>query len=223
MQNYRITKYEEAVQVIQELGILPLSDLIPGYLSLVSITPKENWHTGSELDPWQWRTKFAAEGHAAYGKFLKKKAVLISRELFPYVQAVLGSSESMEERYESGIVSSAAYQLFQLISADEGIETRALRATAKMKDKEQKKTYDRGIQELQSSLDIVIAGVKERRNALGEVNGWKSTSFQTAEYWMRETGIEKISLNDEEARGKLLTHLEARSNAHLVNYLRKIV
>jgi len=76
MMEYQIHTYEEAIDVVKEVGLLPLSPLIKDYPSLVSITPLENWYTDTKQDPWSWRTKFSSEGVAAYGKFLKKKSVL---------------------------------------------------------------------------------------------------------------------------------------------------
>lgn len=221
MREYLINTYQEAIEVIKEVGILPLAGLVPNHPSLASITPEANWHTGSELDPWRWRTKFAVDGEAAYGKFLKKKAVLIAREWFPLVQAILGSKESMARRYEAGLVSHTAYQLYQLIQEEEGIETRALRTKAKLKDKESKKIYEQGITELQGSLDIVIAGVKPRTNELGEVNGWNSTSFQTTAYWMQEVGLEASPLSKEEAVEELIGRLKMVSTPEALRFFTK--
>ena len=68
-----IVTYEEAVQRIQTAGLLPLAPLFPDFPSLSSLTPSENWHTDSPLDPWLWRSRLAEEGAAAYGKFVKRK------------------------------------------------------------------------------------------------------------------------------------------------------
>lgn len=142
MKQYQIETYEEATQVIKELGILPLATLIPNYPSLDSITSKENWHTGSDVDPWLWRAMFPADGVAAYGKFLKKKSILISKEVLPLIRAVLGSLDSIEKRYSDGLVSRDALELFKLIREEEGIDTRVLRVKAGMKDKDKKKAFD---------------------------------------------------------------------------------
>lgn len=92
-----IVTYEEAVQRIQTAGLLPLAPLFPGFPSLSSLTPSENWHTDSPLDPWLWRSRLAEEGAAAYGKFVKKKAVLISRECFPWVHRLLSDSRTIQD------------------------------------------------------------------------------------------------------------------------------
>src|SRR5690348_17718567 len=107
MEEHKIRSYEEAVVFIKKIGILPLSPLISNHPSLDSITSQEDWYTGSNLDPWLWRARFPGDGSAAYGKFIKKKSMLISRELVPWVKAILGSTLSLQDRYQRGVVSKA--------------------------------------------------------------------------------------------------------------------
>ncbi|MFK9090851.1 hypothetical protein [Bacillus salipaludis] len=130
MKNYQIGTYEEAIEVIEGIGLLPLAKLVPDYPSLDSITSKEQWYSGSELDPWMWRAEFPVDGVAAYGKFIKKKSVLISRELLPLVRIVLGSQQPLEKRYDDGLVSREALELYWLIHEEPGIDTRVLRLKA---------------------------------------------------------------------------------------------
>lgn len=107
-----------------------------------------------------------------YGKFIKKKAILISREILPLVKTVLGSEYSVKRCYEDGMISKEALDLYSIISEEEGIDTRVLRVKAGMKDKEKKKSFEHALQELQGTMDIVISGTKQKQNELGEINGW---------------------------------------------------
>ncbi|MBT2287824.1 hypothetical protein J7E73_01520 [Paenibacillus albidus] len=194
-----ITMYEEMKEVLRQYGILPLAPLIPGHPAVNALTKAENWHTDTELDPWGWRVRFPGEGFAGYGKFIKKKAVLVSREWLPEFAAAAGSPRSLEERYNDGLCSPEALKLLQIIRADQGIETRQLRTEADMRAKELKAVFDRAVTELQGTLDIVISGVKERHNAEGEKNGWNSTSYETLEHWLGENGIAAYSGSREKA------------------------
>jgi hypothetical protein len=221
LKEYRIKTYEEATQVIKELGILPLATLVPQYPSLDSMTLKENWHTGSEFDPWLWRAMFPSEGTAAYGKFLKKKSVLISKEVLPLIRAVLGNKVTMEKRYSDGLVSREAFELFKLIREEEGIDTRVLRVKAGMKNKEKKKAFDQALVELQGSMDIVVAGTKEKTNDLGEKNGWSSTSFETMDHWATMNNVAQVP-NLVEAKTALKNHLEKVSNPEAMKAFNKI-
>jgi hypothetical protein len=154
---------------------------------------------------------FPADGVAAYGKFLKKKSILISKEVLPLVRAVLGSVDSLEQRYLDGLVSRDALVLFKFIREEEGIDTRILRVKAGMKDKEKKKAFDQALLELQSSLDIVVAGTKEKTNEVGEKNGWSSTSFETMDHWATRNHVSQAS-NVEVAKDELKNHLERVSS-----------
>nr|WP_246017678.1 hypothetical protein [Mesobacillus subterraneus] len=89
MKDYKINTYNEAIQVIEEVGLLPLAPLVPEYPALNTITAPESWHSDTEFDPWKWRTKFSVDGVAGYGKFMKKKSILISRELLPFLRRFL--------------------------------------------------------------------------------------------------------------------------------------
>ncbi|WP_374193786.1 hypothetical protein [Bacillus sp. ISL-75] len=204
--DYKISTYEEAVKVVKEVGLLPLSPLIPHYPSLDSITSKEHWYSGSEFDPWLWRAQFPVDGVAAYGKFVKKKSVLISREFLPLVSAIMGSQYLVAKRYNDGLVSREALELFTLISEEEGIDTRVLRAKAGMKDKEKKKAFDNALLELQGSMDIVVSGTKEKTNVSGEKNGWSSTSFETLAFWSKNNHVDQRKIEMDEAKHELKNH-----------------
>jgi hypothetical protein len=205
-----INTYDEAARVISEFGIIPLAPLMPEHPSLSGITKAENWHTGSDLDPWQWRARFPGEGLAAYGKFIKKKAILVSREWFPVYVAALGSGASLKERYNNGLSSREALTLFTIIQENEGIETRAIRSEADMKAKDKKTSFDNALADLQGSVDIVISGVSERHNSDGEKNGWNSTSFETVSHWLAVNGISPFTGSREEAIDWLKSEIDKK-------------
>ncbi|QFF99168.1 hypothetical protein PB01_10185 [Psychrobacillus glaciei] len=216
---YKVTTYEDAIDVIEEIGILPLAPLIPNFPSLNTITLPENWHSKTEFDPWIWRTKFPTDGVAAYGKFIKKKSVLVSCQLLPYVKSVLGYAESVEERYFSGNVSKEALDIYKLISQEEGIDTRALRIKAGLKEKDKKRIFKNALLELQGSIDIVISGIQEKRNEAGEKNGWSSTSFETYDSWAVRNRIDTINTDKEESSMYLISFF---SNICSIETLKKI-
>lgn len=199
MEQGSVTTFEEAAEIIAKLGIVPLAQLIPEHPSINGLTKPENWHTGSEQDPWGWRVRFPVEGLAGYGKFIKKKAVLISSEWFPVFVAAIGSTRTLEERYNNGLSSRESVTLLQIIRDNQGIDTRRLRVLGEMKAKEQKTAFDNALTELQGSLDIVISGIQGRFNEMGETNGWSSTAFETASHWMDQNGITSFDGSREEA------------------------
>lgn len=203
---YKVKTYEEARDVIEEIGLLPLAPLIPDFPSLNTITLPEYWHSDTAFDPWTWRTQFATDGVAAYGKFIRKKSILVSRELLPYVKNVLGYADSIEKRYFNGNVSKEARAIYKIISEEEGIDTRAIRIQAGLKEKEKKKIFEHALLELQGSMDIVISGIKVKSNAEGEKNGWSSTAFETYESWATRNSINVMNDGKEDSRKYLLTY-----------------
>ena len=219
---YKVKSYEEAIKVVEEMGLLPLATLIPDYPSLNSITAPEYWHSDTEFDPWIWRTKFSTDGVAGYGKFIKKKSVLVSRKLLPYVKKIIGYDESVEERYFNGNVSKEALELFNIISQEEGIDTRALRIKAGLKESDKKKIFESALLELQGTMDIVISGIQEKRNAEGEKNGWSSTAYETYDSWAERNSIDNIHFEKEDARKYLLAHFSNVCSNEVVKKFEKI-
>ncbi|MEW9700079.1 hypothetical protein [Paenibacillus sp. SI8] len=214
--------YAEAAKIVKEVGILPLSSFIPDHPSLESITEKEQWHTGLEDDPWLWRDRFPGDGLAAYGRFFAKKPLLIAADLFPLVKNILEEPYSVDERYQDGQLPKSAVELFEAVSENEGIDVKELRAKTGMKAKESKNEFDRALIELQSTTDLLIAGISERLNANGVKSGWNSTCYMTAAHWMELHGLEPNTLPTPEAKSMLRTKLQGRCSEAALAYLYKI-
>jgi hypothetical protein len=223
MKDYKIKTYEEAIQVIKEVGFLPLAPLVPEFPALNTITVPESWHSDTEYDPWIWRTRFSVDGVAGYGKFMKKKSILISREFLPYFKAVISHNETVEDRYKNGHVSREALSLYRIISDEGVIDTRELRTRAGLRDKEHKKVFESALLELQGSMDIVISGIKEKVNAVGEKKGWSSTSFETYDSWASRNNIEAKTVEKEMAREYLLNHFNRVASEHAIKKLEKLL
>src|SRR5205814_8973707 len=137
-----VSTYEEACHEIEQLGIVPLSNFIPGHPSLVSITQEAAWHTGMDTDPWLWRDRFAGEGVAAYGRFLAGKPLLISREMFPLVRCLLTPSETVADRYAAGNLSRPVARIYECVQENEGIDVRTLRMLTGMQGTSDKRAFD---------------------------------------------------------------------------------
>ncbi len=63
-----IHTYEEVIQLIERVGILPLASLIPEHPSLSSVTESRQWHSGTDQDPWSWRVRFPGMVQPHMGK-----------------------------------------------------------------------------------------------------------------------------------------------------------
>lgn len=216
-----IDMYEEACELIDRWGIIPLSAFIPEHPSLEAVTRPEAWHTGAITDPWLWRDRLASEGMAAYGRFVGGRPLLVSRELFPLLQRSLDPGEPVEERYAAGTLARSALRLYELIDENDGIDVKMLRRLADMQDRADKSEFDRSLIDLQSTADIVISGISGRLNAQGNKSGWNSTCYMLATRWMEQNDIAPVQLARAEARAKLFARIEQRWDATSIGFLQK--
>ncbi|MGH2496052.1 MAG: AlkZ-related protein [Ktedonobacteraceae bacterium] len=213
--------YQETCDVVEHLGILPLSSFMPGHPSLVSITRPDAWHTGMDSDPWLWRDRFAIEGIAAYGRFLGDKPLLISQELFPIVHCLLAQAETVEERYAAGLLAKSTLRIYNCIRENDDIDVRTLRKLTGMQHSSDKSAFDRSLNELQNTAEVVISGISERLNPQGNKSGWNSTCYLLADTWMERHGIVNAQLSSAQAKTKLYAWIEQRWEASAVQYLKK--
>jgi hypothetical protein len=216
-----VDTYEAACDVVEYLGILPLSSFIPSHPSLVSITQDAAWHTGTNTDPWLWRDRFAVEGVAAYGRFLGDKPLLTSREMFPLIRCLLAAPQTIEERYAAGNVARPTLQVYECIRENDGIDVRTVRRLTGMQHTSNKNAFDRSLTDLQSTADIVISGISERLNEHGNKSGWNSTCYMLADHWMEQHGIAPVLFTREEAKTKLYAWIKQRWEESAVRYLKR--
>jgi hypothetical protein len=208
--------YDHFVELVQSYLIVPFASLIPDHPSLTTSVPDDVWHTGDELDPWLWRVKIVADGHAAYGKFFGSKLTFVRTDLFPLVRAALSRNKSIEARYQDGLLSQHARKLYSIIQESGSIDSRQLRKLSGLAHKDQKKEYERALIDLQNGGDIVISGAQET-DAEG---GWSSMCYETAEQWLARTGM-SAPASLAEARAELQARLGAVCSVKAMTYLNK--
>jgi hypothetical protein len=216
-----VNTFEEACDVVEHLGILPLSSFLPDHPSLVSITQDDAWHTGMDTDPWLWRDRFSQEGVAAYGRFLASKPILISRQLFPLVKCMLSPSEKVAGRYAAGNLARSTIKIYECISENDGIDVKKLRMLTGMQQTSDKREFDRSLIDLQSTTDIVISGISERLNEHGNKSGWNSTCYMLADHWMKRYGIVPVENTREQVKTDLFFWIEQRWNESAIRYVKR--
>ncbi len=215
-----VETYQDACDLIQAWGIVPLGKGIPAHPSLSSCTRAESWHTDGDDDPWQWRVRLPVEGVAAYGRFLGSQTLFVDRALFSLLRASLRRISTLEEQAEEGHLSRYAIRLYELIADNPGLDVRLMRKLSGMDDKSLKKAFDRALVELQHSADIVISGVYDPRNAAqGAKNGWSSTCYMLAEEWMARHGIEPLNVEPDQAMDELVKRITGKWEPEAIQYL----
>ena len=73
---------------------------------------------------------FPSDGVAGIRKIHQEKVSISIPSATPYMKKSLGYHEAVEERYFNGNLTKEAFNLYKIISQEEGIDTRALRAKA---------------------------------------------------------------------------------------------
>lgn len=176
---------------------------------------------------WEWKGPVIRNMTTAYGKFFKRKAGFVSRELLPdflnYRRAAYPlDSESLEARIlylirENGGATSA--ELRKLIfgnggrrtSGDELVELQAA-------EKPRRQILESPLQRLQMAGRVLITDFIYKVSARGEVYGWGEAVYSTPELWF-EQPFDSIGDNPEESFERLVSHV----SSHLPWGNRKLV
>ncbi|MCM3633668.1 AlkZ-related protein [Paenibacillus camelliae] len=210
--------YEQFIQLVEKYKIFPFSEFVPEYPSLTVAAASNDWHTDQESDPWLWRVRIVQDGIAAYGKFFGSKATFIHAPAFPLVRTILTSNRDVRKRYNDGLMSRTAYQLYNIISEHNIIDSRRLRKEAGLGAKEDKKEYEKSLVELQNSGDIVITGAVKQNE---DVEGWSSMCYQPSELWLNSLHINEANLSAEEAKQLLSAQLIENCSTKAYRYFAK--
>ena len=128
--------YKDFLGRVDELGLMALSNILPGFPSLTEETPKEIWHTGDiNTDPWCWKDRAAEEKRLAFGCILGGHKGFVSARMYSLFYTAFHPQEHMEERRASGQISQTVWQLWQFFEGRMG-EQQAMPATSPVKSRE---------------------------------------------------------------------------------------
>lgn len=90
-----------------------------------------------------------------------------------------------------------------------------------MQQASDKRDFDRSLNELQSTTDIVISGISERLNKHRNKSGWNSTCYMTADHWMEQNGIVFVEYTREKAKTDLYSWIEKEWNESAIRYMKR--
>ena len=202
----RLKKYEDFLDRVDELGFMPLSNLLLGFPSLSEETSEENWHTGdSETDPWRWKDRAAEEKRLAFGCILGGHKGFVSAHMYSLLYQAFHPQEDMEERRASGQVSQTAWQLWQLFEEKTLLNTSDIRQEMGVTLKKGGSKVDKAITELQQYYYITVAGSRRKKDKYGQPYGWAANVYDKVENWVPEEWLKLNSgLGCKEAREIIL-------------------
>ena len=173
----RLTSPGAVVEMVEEIGFLPLfRNSVPGF-SVEEHTAPHAWWTGDEdSDPWEWRRLLAESGRVAYGKFFDKKAGFISPSWLPYFANYRRDGYDFDSRWEDGLMNRREKNIMDLLTErdpdNEIVWTAEERLSTEVKKlagfgKGGDKNFPGILTGLQMQLYLVTVGFRRRRNKKG--------------------------------------------------------
>ncbi len=171
-----LTTYPDFLQRVEELGFMPMSNILPGYPSLGAETPPQLWHTGLETDPWQWKDRAAQEKRLAYGCILRGHKGFVCAKMYPVFYAAYHPAEAMPERWAAGTVSQVTWKLWGLFEEQGTLNTSQARKLIQGGAKTSASQVEAALIELQRDYSITVSGNMRKVSAEGKLYGWLRTS-----------------------------------------------
>ena len=172
---------EELLNLIREIGFLPLfSNDIPGF-SVEERTPSGDWWTDAATDPWAWRQTLAPDRQVAYGKFFDKKAGFVSADWFSRFANYRRDGYDYEGFYEDGKMTGRCKRILDILELNGDAEGIGLLSCDIKKRAALEKGFEGALTELQMRTFLIMSDFRRRRNRRGEAYGWHVAELMTPE------------------------------------------
>jgi hypothetical protein len=167
----RVRSEEEALAFLNDVGLavlfsakdMELPSLWEAICGGFRAVPEH--HNDHDLGlAWDWKDTIPGRKSILYGKFLRKKPVFISLDLFPHFYALSGNFGELDdylEEYRDGRLSEEAKRIYEALLEKGALPTSHLRQHARMSTKEAAPRFDRAVAELQMGFKIVKVGISD--------------------------------------------------------------
>jgi hypothetical protein len=201
-----LSKYEDFLDRVDELGFMSFSNIMPGLPSLSRETPSGIWHTGDhETDPWRWKDRAAEDKKLAFGCILGGHKGFIAARMYPLFYKAFHPQEHMEERRAAGQLNQTVWQLWQLFETKTLMDTGDVRRYLEVTKKKGAGRVDAAITELQKTFNITVAGSRQKLDKFGQPYGWHINIYDRVENWAPEGWLSlNAGINVEDAREAIL-------------------
>lgn len=207
MQNFKIKSKNDLIKAIEKYGFLPLFANDISDFSVEEHTAPELWFTDRE-GPWEWKGPVIRETGCAYGKFFDKKAVFISREMFPDFANYRRDGYDFDARYDEGFASYNDKKLYDLTAENAPVISKKLKQAGNYK-KGGNKGFETIITRLQAQCYILISDFTYLTDKKGNKYGWGVAEYSTPEVFMGEDFCSCVySREPEESYNILLEHFK---------------
>ena len=189
-----VKTYRGFLAALDELGFLLFGGGSTGMLKLSDITEPEAWFRGGEDDPWHWREMLCERKDGVYARVLGGQTFLISWKWYPAFLAAYRDCDTLDERYEAGMVSAAVWRMRNLFEENHALAKHELSARFT------KSEVTKGLNVLQREMYITISGEVQKLSVDFRPVGWPSMEFTRVEDWAPEALAESEKLDGREMR-----------------------
>ncbi len=209
--DFEIDTMEELIQIIEEVGFVPFfKNEIEGFSLEEHIAPG-HWYTDSQesfWDAWEWKGPVIKTAKCAYGKFLKGKAMYVSKKWFFDFANYRRDGYDFDARYDDGLAPAADKVLYELIDANAPILSKPLKQLGDY-GKGGRKGFDGSVTRLQKQCYVIISDFKYATDKLGNKYGWGVAEYSTPEKFFGKAFADKVyKRTPEESYDRLLKHFK---------------
>ena len=184
-----LTHYQDLIDLVGELGFLPMSEIAPGLPSLASLTPGSNWHTGDpDTDPWQWKDRASSDRHLAYGCILNGHKGFIAERCYSAFFTVYHPHEPMPVRWTEGLIDQTTWLLWNQFEKYGALSTFEVHKLIAGESRQTSRINSR-LEALQASFYITGAGNTRKISRAGQEYSWPAMRYQRVEDWAPETWL----------------------------------
>ena len=177
----RVQTWEELIELIGEVGFLPLfKNQVDGFSAEENTSDLYWWSGDEEQDPWEWRKMIARSGKVAYGKFFGGKAGFISKAWFPHFANWRRDGYDFDSRWEDELASMRQKRIMDCFSEQDEWSSFELKRRAGF-GKGGEKNFEGTVTDLQMGGYLLIRDFWQRVNKKGLPYGWPISVYATPE------------------------------------------
>ena len=211
----------ELIEVIQQMGFLPLLDSgIRGY-SAEEMADEDCRYVvfsdgGWDWPLWKWKGPVVTDGNCVYGKFFAGKAGFVSREWWPDL------CNYRRSRYAAPQEGSIEEAILLTLQEHESLITRELRAACGFTGPKMRSRFDSYITRLQMACRIITEDFVYPRDKHNREYGWGWSLLTTPERLLGREAC-RCPRTPAESFDRLFTHFKALLPTATEQQIRKLI
>lgn len=213
---FTIYTKQDLTDAINTYGILPyFTNNIPGF-SIEEHCDPSVWFS-DEPGVWEWKGPVIQESRAAYGKFFRRKAGFIRKDLFYDFANWRRDGYDYDARFEDGLSSHSDRYLYELIASRHSVlskDAKIIGGYVKPKEKgrdawEPRKGFDTAVNRLQMQCYVLISDFEYEVAKDGRFYGWGVARYATPEAFYGKVFQRNVyKRTPEQSYRRILRHLK---------------